>query len=202
MLKSFIEYLSEKRVLNKKGQLLYFSNLKDIDKNNSEQVGEVVDCVVTCLSELLKSPDDFQLAHRTINIATFKELFKRPANEIIDCDKLDVKTTLLKYLIKLPLAKSFISSEKSTSEPGWIYIFIVDNKFPANTVINDKHENELRKMSHKRTTTRKGSKLYLKFNFKTYKDKGNKVKIDPNTLVLDVISFHPTNSSELNKKEK
>lgn len=184
IVKTFIEYLQEKRVLDKNGKLDYFLLPKNITRSDKQKVDEVIDCLLTCLKELKSNPSDFTISNRDVNKPTIEHIFNCTLN---NCNSTDIKKDVIDYILGLPLKQSFSKSEKSKSKnpkfSGWVYVFVVKNAFnPELSVVDDFSGKE-----------RYGSMLYLKFNFRSYVDANDSIKIDPKSLVLDVISIHPTN---------
>lgn len=188
MLKSFIEYLFEEAIKNEKDQITGFLLPKYPVKGSSE-VEEVKQCLVACLKKLKNNPKKFTISgNRGFNQPTVEKLL---GHKIDTLRSAKVKKDVINYIISKPLAQSFNKGMKSTSHDkkyiGWVYIFIIKDVFENGFTVSDYSGYE----------NRSGNYLYLKFNFISYKDvANNQIQIDLDSLVLDVISIHPTDSTK------
>lgn len=185
---SFIEYLIECGFIDPKdGKFKYL-----IPKNiiTGQNIQDVVICLKETLRTLKSKPNHFTIATRDINATTIKKVLKLENDTREDkvfCNDPEIKSQVIDYISDISLEKYFNKSEKSDNGfGGWIYVFIVPNHF-------DKYQHIVGPRSHK---VCKGKMLYLKFNFKTYEDDGNNIKIDPKSILLDNVSMHPTTSSK------
>lgn len=177
-MQTFKEYLQERKIIDDNGKVVFIVP-KEVQKH-SDEVGEVTECLIACLNDIKTRPGDFKIAKRPENIGTIRHILQDEHASRVD---VEVKKKLINFITKLPLKGSFSKSEHVDKGEGWVYVFIVKN---AIEFFKIKGYNRNQNKVHAGTT------LYLKFLFKTYEDENSEIKIDPETVMLDMISIHPT----------
>lgn len=186
--KSFIEYLIESGFIDPEDGKFKYSIPKNII--TGQNIQDVVICLKETLKTLKSKPSNFTIASRDVNVITIKKILnleKDTRKDNVFCNDPEIKKQVIDYISDIRLEKYFNKSAKSDNGfGGWIYVFVVPNHF-------DKYQHFVGPRSHKVCN---GTMLYLKFNFKTYEDAGNNIKINPESILLDVVSMHPTKSNK------
>lgn len=189
--KSFIEYLFEREIKDKDGKtIIGYLIPKYVTKG--KEIKSVVQCLKGCLEKLSKNPEKFTISYNQgFNLPTIAHILKKPIDEI-NLKSNSIKTAVIDYILSLPLHQSFNKSMRSKSHDakykGWVYIFIIKDAFESDLTVPTNPD---------APTHRSGNMLYLKFNFLSYtlpddpEDTKN-IQIMLDSLVLDVISIHPT----------
>lgn len=188
--KSFIEYLFEKDIKGEDNKTIIGYLIPKYAKKGKE-INSVVKCLRACLKKLLKDPTNFTISYNQgFNLPTIAHLLND--DEITDLNNEEVKRNVIRYILSLPLHQSFNKSMHHNKRNGWVYIFIVHDKIKDGLTV------PLNPAAHEH---RSGNLLYLKFNFVSYEkpDDPNDTKniqIMLGSLVLDVISIHPTDRDD------
>lgn len=172
---SFKELLEKK--IKEDGKIKYL-----IPKNvqTTNEIIEIVECLLACLKELKKNPENFKIANRPENKKTIQHILQLPEAKIQDPN---IKSKIIRFISDLPLDSSFKKGEVSDRGDGYVYIFSVKDCIEKLTVHG---------YNAKQSKIHSGTSLYLKFDFKVYEDLDQKIKVDPNTIFIETISIHPT----------
>lgn len=193
---SFIEYLVENGFIDPEDDKFKYSiptKIKPI-QNAKEIVNDLRSCLEYLRDNKLRS---FKISARDINTVTIKYWLKKNGdfkdvkelentNTAFNISSTDVKTKVINAILNIRSLEYYLldSSNSDNDHIGWVYTFIVPNFFKEKV----------------RACGKVGSMLYLKFNFlKCYDDNG-RINVEQSQVKIDVISFHPTNSTKIDKR--
>jgi hypothetical protein len=184
---NFIEYLIEQKFTDTDGKVKFLIPKNVITGNN---IKEIVECLKETLKTLKTKPNLFTISSRDVNAITIKKILKIENDTRKDkafCNDVGIKKQVIDKILDIPLERYFNKSAHSDNGfGGWIYAFVVPKYFETYQKFRGPRSNKLCI----------GDMLYLKFNFKTYVDADRNIKIDPETIELDIVSMHPTNSTK------
>lgn len=95
----------------------------------------------------------------------------------------ETKRKIIDFVLSQNLDKSFSKFEPHHEGKGYVAAYVAKNSIKYF---------EIRGWNRNGSKMHKGTSTYLKFGFKTYEETDGKIEIDPNSVVLEMISIHPT----------
>ena len=186
---SFIDYLFEKGFISEDvakyliPKHLYKNTLQngETTQEHSKNIHSLTECLIVALGKVKHNPSLFIIENRCENKGTVKHILNNKDAIVGDNE---TKIAVIDFILKQNLYKSFSKFEHHYDpNRGYVAVYIVKNSIPYF---------ETKGFSRGHVTTHKGTSVYLKFGFKTYQDHTETIEIDPNSIVLEVISIHPT----------